>query len=123
MDIHSCIYHLFNEKVSPVPGKYQKASRRCKDTYKKQEAFVLTDGTTAAEETQQEEHRSHGQHDVRSGEEQRVGSHYLSKTCWIHNDPDPNSQQAHSSQLSWNNEKGERETGQHKQLLWEDWVQ
>ena len=113
-DTHSCTYHSIIYPVTSILGKHQKAKRKCKDTYKKQEAFVLTDGTAAAEETQQKEHRSHSQHDVRSREEQRVGSHYLSKTCGIHNDPDPNSQQACSSQLSWHKERRGRETGQHK---------
>lgn len=90
------------------------ANRNCKDTYEKQQAFVLTDGTAAAEETQQKEHCSHSQHDVRSREEQGVGSHYLSKTCGIHNDPDPDSQQTCSSQLSRHKERREREIGRHK---------
>lgn len=94
--------------------KNQEANRNCKDTYKEQEAFVLTDGTTAAQEAQQEEHGSHGQHDVSSCEEQGVGSHYLSKTCGIHNDPDSESQQACSSQLPQHEDRRERETGQHK---------
>jgi len=116
-DTQSCTHHNIIDPVTPIPGKHQKANSKCRDTqdtYKKQEAFVLTDGTTAAEETQQKEHRSHSQHDVRSREEQRVGRHYLSKTRGIHNDPDPNSQQARSSQLSRHEERRERETGQHK---------
>lgn len=106
----------------PILGKHWKGNRKHKDTYKKQEAFVLTDGTAAAKETQQEEHRSHSQHDVRSREEQRVGSHYLSKTCGIHNDPDPNSEQACSSQLSRHKERRERGRQVNiKQVLQEKW--
>lgn len=95
-------------------GKHQEADGTCKDTYKQQEAFVLPDGTTAAQEAQQEEHCSHGQHDVGSREEQGVGSHDLSKTRGIHNDPDSESQQARSSQLSQHKGRREGETGQHK---------
>lgn len=113
-DIHSCPYHNINYPITPILGKHQKANKKHKATYKKQEAFVLTDGTTAAKEAQQKEHRSHSQHDVRSREEQRVGGHYLSKTCGIYNDPDPNAQQARSSQLSRHKERREREIGQHK---------
>lgn len=64
---------------------------KASDAYKEEQAFVLTDGSTAPKEAQQEEHCSHGQHDVCSSEQQRISSHYLSKSSGIHYDPDSNS--------------------------------
>ena len=62
-------------------------------TYKEQQTLVLPDGSTAAQESQQEEHAPHGQDDVDPREEQRVGRNYLPKSHWVHQHPYPHSQQ------------------------------
>ncbi len=68
-------------------------------THKKQQAFVFSYGSAAAQEAQQEKHAPHGQDDVDAREEKGVGCHYLPKTSGVHHDPNPNTKEEGATQL------------------------
>lgn len=68
-------------------------------THEQQQTLVLPDGSTAAQEAQQEQQAAQGQHHVHARERQRVGCHDLPEAHGVQQHPDTHTQQEGSGQL------------------------
>lgn len=71
----------------------------CQQTHKEEQTLIFTDGSTAAQEAQEEEHAAHAQDDVDAGEQQRVGCYYFPEPRWVHQHPHSHSQEERPPQL------------------------
>lgn len=72
---------------------------KVEETHKEQETFVLSDGSTAAQKAQEEQHAAYGQDDVDTSEQQWVSCYYLPEAHRIQQHPNTDTQQKGATQL------------------------